>query len=1020
MNNLRLRKFAAGMAAFIMTGLFAVSGFAQATAPKSDDQVIEMSKFVATGTYLPESGLVAASPIARIETSQVGQSGSTDVMLLLKQMTPYFSGNGSFGTESNNGYAGESTVALRNLTTLVLVNGQRLVTTPFANLNFSGAAFADLNTIPTAMIDHIDILKDGASTVYGSDAIGGVVNVFLKKDFNGFETGVRYSTTKNGDYKTRNAYVIGGASGPGFSITIGAQHFENTTLSTLARPLTDLSGPAINALGYNVTSTVFSGTISGRVGSDILAGSPYAVGAPGYKASVVTPPIKTNPNAAPQTLAQLEAAGIYIPISSTPAYAAAGNSTSIVNTTLFGNPLIVPTKRNEFTANADRELLGKNLEVFGDFMFSQTTNGGSGLAPAPLPALGPAGGDTLSIPANNPYNPFGIVLGVGQPSGAPTIRARLQEIGPRSSINETNTFRFVGGLKGVINENYSWEATYNYSRASLTEQILGGANGANMNLAMVPALDASGNYTYNAAGRPLSQLTDASGNNLPIYDYFALPGFNDPATLNALRTTMFQNGVTDLRDIGVRLMGKPFELPAGNLTFALGVETRVEDITSSVDGLFANGLALGYNAANSFAGGTRSTKGAFLELGVPLVSPKQNIPGIYDLKLTLADRSEKITPGGNANTPKFGLLWHPLDDSFVLRATYAKGFIAPSLHDLFGPAGSNSPSFTLPVGDGRSNTGGSSATQKITIQGSSSELSNPYLLPSHARSYTAGFVYSPRQIKGLSLTVDYYDVRQDKVGSIDYTAIIADLNAKGAASVYNQDPLHLGTGFGFADGSSLTSNAPNQVNSTNVGLIRVAKNPSGDQQTRGLDIVLDYRFTTASVGTFDVGAASNVLFDYLFRATSTSPYLQYARVFTDSTDGGAGASGFLPSYLIKPYINYTYKSFTGSLFMTYYPRVTVPGTLFAGASTTNDYTLNGLASSTPTYFTADLSVAYTIPDFGHHWLSGTTITVGANNVFNKAAPYIPGDGSFWAENNTAKGAYDIIGRFMFFELKKRF
>ena len=107
--------------------------------------------------------------------------------------------------------------------------------------------------------------------------------------------------------------------------------------------------------------------------------------------------------------------------------------------------------------------------------------------------------------------------------------------------------------------------------------------------------------------------------------------------------------------------------------------------------------------------------------------------------------------------------------------------------------------------------------------------------------------------------------------------------------------------------------------------------------------------------------------------------------------------------------------------MTYYPAVTVPGSLFGtGASTGNTYTRNGLTSKTPAYFTADVSVAYTIPDFGHHWLSHTTVTVGANNVFNKAAPYVPGDGSLWAENNTVKGAFDIIGRFMFVELKKAF
>jgi len=331
----------------------------------------------------------------------------------------------------------------------------------------------------------------------------------------------------------------------------------------------------------------------------------------------------------------------------------------------------------------------------------------------------------------------------------------------------------------------------------------------------------------------------------------------------------------------------------------------------------------------------------------------------------------------------------------------------------------NSPSFRVLQGNGSSSAGGSLGNL-VTVQGNASELSNPNLAPSHSKSYTAGFVYSPKQIKGLTVSVDYYDIAEDKVGGIDYTAVVADLNAKGSGSIYSQDPLKLGSGFVFADGTRLTTTAANQLTSTNFGTLSIFKNPSGDQKTRGLDVSVDYRFRTETAGNFGVGVSANILFDYLFRATPTATYLQYARQMTDSTDGGAGYNGLLPSYIPKPYVNYGYKGLAASLFMSYYPKVNVPGTLFGGGTATNNYTINGLASSTPTYFTADLSLAYTIPSMGKDWLRNTTITVGANNLFNKAAPYVPGDGSFVAENNTVKNAYDIIGRFMFVELKKGF
>jgi len=1013
MNLNSVRKLRAALA-FVFGAALPSFVFAQDNAaPAASDQnnqTVQMQKYVVTGSYLPESQIVTASPVVTVESADLGQAGATDALRLVRQLTPFFAGNGNQGTEANNGAAGESYVALRNLTTLVLINGQRMTGSPFQS-----GTLVDLNTIPTAMIDRVEVLKDGASTIYGTDAIGGVVNVILKKDYNGFEAGTRFGTTGNGDYKTKEFYILGGASGSGYSLTVGAQHFENIPLLTTSRPLTTLTPTDEAAMGFNPTSAVFSGTYPGRVNSDVLAGSTLiAAGATGFNAAITSPGIKSSPNDTSVTggntgsaaLTYLQGKGVYLPVSATPAGQAAGSATAL-NTTLFGNPLIENTKRNQFVLNGDRELIGKNLVVFGDFLFSQTTNGGSALAPSPIAGVGPGGGNTLFIPANNPYNVFNVDF-----PGPLSARQRTIELGQRSSINETNTWRFVGGLKGQINDQYNWEINYNYSRASLLSRILGGVNGANMNAAMIPLLNSSGGYVYNAAGKPLSTLTDSQGNNLPVYNYFALPGFNDPATLAALGTTLFNSGDTSLRNIQAILRGTPFTLPAGNVDFALGVEARHEDVSASVDALFANGLALGYNPANTFAGGSRDSKGAFLEVGVPLTSPKQNIPAFYSVNLNLADRYEKIEPGGHANSPKIGLKWNPVDDSFVLRATYAKGFIAPSIVNLFGPALGNSPTFSILEGNGSASPGGSLG-DLVTIQGSTNQLSNPNLPPSNSKSYTVGFVYSPKDIKGLSVSVDYYKITQDKVGGLDYTSIVADLNAKGSGSAY-------APGFIFADGTTLKTTTPNQVTSTNFGFLNVTNNPSGDQWTNGLDIAIDYNFKTANLGRFDVGAQANVLFNYKFRPNPSSPYYQYARNFTDGTNGLGGTNGLLPGYIIKPYINYAYGSWAASLFLNYVPPTTASGSMFGGQSTTNSDRIDGNPYTIPRYFTADVGITYTLPNFGQHWMRNTTVTVGANNLFNKMAPYVPVDGNPPGENNTVESTYDIIGRFMFVELKKAF
>ena len=998
----------ARLLALTLTVLAATAAFSQPTATAdTPPETLKLEKYTVTGSFLPVSATVTASPVVTIESADIGQSGATDALRLLRQLTPYFSGSGNVGTETNNGYAGESNVALRNLVTLVLLNGQRMTYSPFSS-TAGGTPGVDLNTIPTSMIDRIEILKDGASTIYGSDAIGGVVNVILKKNYNGFEAGLRYGSTPNGDYKTREAYVMGGAAGDGYNLTVAAQHFENIPLLTTSRSLTTLSGNDLKAMGFNVTSAVYSRSYPGRIGSDILAGSTLiATGAPGFNAVITSPGIKAHPSDPGKTLAQLEAAGIYIKINTTPAGIAAGSDAAL-NTTLFGNPLIEDTKRNQFVANGSRELYGKNLEVFGDFLFAQTTNGGSGLAPSPLSGVGAAGNNGLFIPANNPYNVFGVDF-----PGPLSARTRLIEIGKRSSINETNTWRMVAGLRGQINDQYSWEATYNYSRASVTQKILGGANGANMNQALIPLLDASGNnYVYNAQGKPLSTLLDASGNNLPVYNFFALPGFNDAATIEAIRTTLFQNGVGSLRNVQAILKGRPVDLPGGPVNFALGVETRHEDIDNSVDALFANGLALGYNPAKAFSGGSRNTKGAFLEVGLPVTSAKQAIPGFHVVELNLADRYEKIEPGGNANSPKAGLRWLPFDESFAIRATYAKGFIAPSIFSLFGPPQGNSPTFTVLQGNGSAGPGGSLGNL-VTTQGSATQLSNPNLPASKSKSYTAGIVWSPKQVKGLSFTVDYYRISQDQVGNIDYTAIATDLNAKGSGSPY-------AAGFVFADGTHLTSTAPNQVTSTNFGTITVTGTPAGDQWTNGVDFSVDYQFTTETLGRFNAGASANLLFNYKFRVTPDAPYYQYARNFTDTSNSAGGTNGLLPGWILKPYLNNVYGSFSTSLYLTYIPPVTTTGGVGFTTGSVDPDRIDGKPYTIPSYFTADLAVTFTVPTHGPRWARGLAVTVGANNVLNKKAPYVPVDGNPPGENNTVESQYDIIGRLLFVQLKKSF
>ena len=1007
MNTLRLRELSAALSLFATAGLLVNTGSAQTPAAAPAQDTVKLEAFQVTGSYLPVSASVTASPMVSIQSSDIGQTAAGDPLQLLKEITPFFSGSGNSGTEGNNGKSGESNVALRNLPTLVLLNNQRLV----GSARTSGTG-VDLNTIPVAMIDHIDILKDGASTVYGTDAIGGVINVFLKKDYNGFEAGAKWGQTANGDYRTKDAYVIGGAAGAGYSLTVSAEHYENNTLKTTSRSIATMTPAMINALGYNVTSAVYSGTYPGRIGNDVLAGSTLiAIGSPGFNAAITSAGMKSNPNATPVTIAQLEASGVLLPVATKTVIGQAAGSATALNTTLFGNPVMGPARRDQFVMNGEKELFGKNLVVYSDFLYSHNISAGSTLAPAPLAGVGSSGQNTLTIPANNPYNVFSVPF-----PGPIAARTRLIELGPRTADIDTSTYRYVGGLKGQISDDYSWDVSFNYSQSSDLTKTLGGGNGANMQKALIPLLDANGNYVFNAAGKPLSTLTDSSGNNVPVYNWFSLPGFNDPATLALIKTTLFTSDVASIHDVRAVFKGTPYDLPAGPLAFDIGAEERGESTSSGADGLFSNGLALGFGAQSTFQGGSRSSEAAFAEVDVPITSDKMKVPFAHVIDLTVADRYEKIKPAGNANSPKVGLRWLPFDDQLALRATAAKGFIAPSIFSLFGPAAGNAPTVTILQGGPTAGSGpGGSLTTKQTYQISTTELSNPNLLPSKSNSFTAGFVFSPKAIKGLTLTVDYYKISETNVGGIDYTSIVTDLNAKGSGSAY-------ASGFTFADNSHLTSTAPNQVNTTNFGGLTVQANPQGNKWTNGLDISLDYRFTTDIAGKWDVGASANYLFNYYLRNNPSAPYYQYARNFTDGSTGLGYAAGLLPGYVIKPYISNQYGPVSTSIFFNYVPPTTVSGSLFGDYTPgdTNNETLSGNAATIPSYFTTDLAISYSVPNFGKKWLRGVTVTVGANNLFGKNPPYVPIDGNPPGENNTVEQTYDIVGRFYFAEFKKAF
>jgi len=212
------------------------------------------------------------------------------------------------------------------------------------------------------------------------------------------------------------------------------------------------------------------------------------------------------------------------------------------------------------------------------------------------------------------------------------------------------------------------------------------------------------------------------------------------------------------------------------------------------------------------------------------------------------------------------------------------------------------------------------------------------------------------------------------------------------------------------------------VTSTNFGFLNVVYNPVGDQWTDGWDLGANYQFRTASIGYFAMGVDANVPLNFKARTSPTGTYYQYARNFTDSANGKANQQGVIPNYAVKAHLNYAYRSLTAGLQLSHLPKLNAPGTAFGEApGTANTQRADGKPYTIPSYTTVNLSLTYALPSIGYEWTKGFAVTAGANNLFDRAAPFVPGGGSGGGtEANTAKYAYDIIGRFMFVELKKEF
>ncbi len=867
----------------------------------------------------------------------------------------------------------------------------------------------DFNLFPIGLIDHIDILKDGASPVYGTDAVAGVVNVFLIHKFRGVELYASYGNTNLGsanDMSQEIGYVLAGTGDDKTNLVVFSEYFNQAGI--FSRDL-DIS----RTLDYRPFGGADSrsGNYAGRVGNFVYQRSLNG------GARTPTPHSAANVATNPEYIAQF-------------------------------TPVIAPSDRQYFYGSADHTICDKYLVAFVDFEHSRRFWHG-GVAPRPVQGdiwtdsthpFGISDGG-FSVPIQNAFNPFTVpdYISPGgtdpnapatQVSAAPPgtgfttgVRYRFLEGGLGQPKVTASTNIATAGLHGNLGlfgdyfKTWNWESAFRWNEDAHIEKIDGLIN----------------NYALRTA------LLDS--NPATAFDPFGL-NQNRPDIIRKLIISTQEYFDTTLLTQDLTLNGDLFNLPAGPVSFAMGGQYLKNHITDQPDALTAAGQVGGFSTF-SLVKGTRDNWSAFWEVRLPVTSPTWNVAGLHSLELDYAERFEDYSDFGQTERPKFSIRWQPFGGSPVpltLRASYIEAFHAPSLVDLFAGHSNGFPPIDDPV------------TGKFIRGVPADFLGNPNLQPEIAYEYTCGGVLTPAAwwdgFRGLTLTVDY--------GHIDLRGFTTQLDPQFIVDNEEKFP------------GLVTRNPVTQQ----IEHITVQTRNLGGMIQSYIDYEAVEQFETQWLGhgdwgTFTATFSGTYLMDVDIRFLPDDPLQSVVGKFGGGFQGTTGGGSFTHN---RCYASLFYDGSANSWlhgldtgitihyigqywdnkFFTFYsnkPRdPTDPESRPVGVSdrkvrewTTVDLILNYTFESPARTLPNDVpgqakeggaggkegkatSTAAYNPCGWQACLNNTTLTIGVNNAFDLAPPFVAAavQATGAAENGFDEATANAKGRFCYIAIKKRF
>jgi len=897
--------------------IFGASAAAAISAPafSAEEGAEEVEKIEVTGSRIKRTDMEAASPVSVFSAADIEASGVTSLEGFIKQI-PAING-AQMGSNVNNASAGMATASLRGLgagRTLVLINGRRFNS-------------GDLNSIPTSFIERVEVVRDGASTVYGSDAIAGVINFITKKDFEGLEVTAQYDVTGEGDGDTTKFSIVTGASNDKGNVVFSVDYTEREEVTQADR---DYSACPIwdDGVGSEKYCGGSSHSEFGRV--NVPADGPLGLDA-----------------------------GRYVTLDGQPVpFVTADHGFNYAATSY----LVTPVKIFSVNAASTYEI-ADSITAFAEAGFANRQSDQK-MAPAATFWSAP-------VPANHPDNIYGQDV---------SINRRITEGGGRGFQQDTNDYRVVAGLQGEFDNGWGWDVSYNYSRFVDTRVNTGELNRPNTETLLSPDLCAADD---NCPGlwNPFAKHTMTQEQSA-----FASVTFS-PVRKGG--TTQFLANLTgDFGDI---------ELPGGAIQWATGYERRTQYYLNEPDG--AEALGQVYGQAGVRTEGEYAVEEIYAEFNFPLLS---GLPFAERLTFTAAVRSSDYTnQEDTATNTKFGFEWEPVA-GLLTRATFAEGFRAPNITELFDPQEQSALSYTDPCWDYglSSNTtlkancaaDGIPADFNSDTQSNAIVGGNPELEPEESESLTAGIVYSG--FDNFTIALDYFDIKIEKgIGTAGVDNIAMECYNSASFSSPLCD-LIKGSKYGPLDTPPHHTSPRRNVSEVLSGVLVTNANLS-TFETSGVDFDFSYNMDLAG-GTFKTTLNGTYLAKYDYTLTAGSDKVEAAGMV--AADQWEGNPAVFAEWRTNLGFNFSTDDYSANITVRYQSE----GDDIAATDTTLDTVADSVVYT-------DIQATYFINDT-------YTVSAGARNLFDVEPPYM----SNYDDSNTINYSYDLAGQYWYVKAVAKF